>query len=351
MINNSKMRNGHLLQKWQISCLIIVSLLFVSSSRFCSAYSVLNQPVVKGSAAKPYDKKKVAVFGAGGYLGACIYGFLQRAGSLYGTGIAGIGAPRSIAATAMGSSNLNGVLGKNFILAQADESFVKLTDMTSTESIRSRIKGFDAVILATSYSLETRPVTGGSYEKTPNDKTLEFYMDRPRSSTVKVLDKPEYCMQMLQNSLDACRAEGVKRVILIDTDSSFNEGAPLLSNGQQYLSLLEQCGVSYLYIQPNGKLENFPDYTYAKGVQGALAVQVVDRSSPETTVPRTTNTLYREDLAAFCVQSLLSLDWAKSQAVRIQSTGNIGPVPLNKPINQEWCVNSNILASMLAPLA
>ena len=28
----------------------------------------------KGCAAKPYEKKKIAVFGAGGYLGATIYG-------------------------------------------------------------------------------------------------------------------------------------------------------------------------------------------------------------------------------------------------------------------------------------
>jgi hypothetical protein len=145
------------------------------------SYSTTTPVIVRGSAAKPYEKKKVAVFGGGGYLGACIYGFLQRAGSLYGTGIAGINAPRAITATGAGSQSLNGVLGKNFILAQADESFVKLTDMTSVESIRSRVRGFDVVVLATLYTLESRPVTGGSYEKTPNDKTLELYMDRPRS--------------------------------------------------------------------------------------------------------------------------------------------------------------------------
>jgi shikimate 5-dehydrogenase len=36
----------------------------------------------KGCAAKPFDKKKIAVFGAGGYLGAVVFGFLQRAASL-----------------------------------------------------------------------------------------------------------------------------------------------------------------------------------------------------------------------------------------------------------------------------
>ena len=36
----------------------------------------------KGCAAKPFDKKKIAVFGAGGDLGAVVFGFLQRAASL-----------------------------------------------------------------------------------------------------------------------------------------------------------------------------------------------------------------------------------------------------------------------------
>ena len=36
----------------------------------------------KGCAAKPFEKKKIAVFGAGGYLGAVLFGFLQRASSL-----------------------------------------------------------------------------------------------------------------------------------------------------------------------------------------------------------------------------------------------------------------------------
>lgn len=314
----------------------------------CSSYTILPGPiVVKGSAAKPYQKKKVAVFGAGGYLGACIFGFLQRAGSLYGTGIAGIGAPRSIVATSVGSSNLNRVLGKNFILAQADESFVKLTDMKSLESIRSRVRGFDVAILATRYTLEKRPVTGGSYERTPNDKTLEFYMDRPRSSTAQGTDLPEYCREMFTNSLEACRLEGVKRIVVIETDSQF-DGAT--STGEQYINLLEQSKVPYLYVQPVGTLENFPDYTYAKGVQRSIDVEVIDRNNMDISIP-TNNFLYREDLAAFCVQSILSLDWTKNKIVRVKCQGDAVPRQSpTKPTNQEWCVNSNLLASLLTPL-
>ena len=50
---------------------------------------------------------------------------------------------------------------------------------------------------------EQRPVTAGTYENTPNDKTFEFYMEKPRSSTVKGLDDPEFCMEMFRNALEA----------------------------------------------------------------------------------------------------------------------------------------------------
>jgi hypothetical protein len=300
----------------------------------------------------------VAVVGCGGYLGACIFGFLQRAGSLYGTGIAGINSPRAITATSAGSQSLNGVLGKNFVLAQADESFVKLTDMTSVESIRSRVKGFDAVILATLYTLEPRPVTGGSYERTPNDKTLEFYMDRPRSLTIQGSYDPEYCGQMFQNTLEACRAEGVKRIVVLETDRSF--GITEVPT-DRYVETLSTSGTPYLYIQPDGTLENLPDYTYAKGVQGDLCISedLIHEGLVDTTNPSSSSgtTLYREDLAAFCAQSIMSLDWTECKVVRITSSGGSGLAPLpsalrgaNKPPNQQWCVNSERLATLLTQM-
>lgn len=331
------------------SLVIGVLLLLAHSVELCSSYSV--PTVVKGSAARPFEKKKVAVFGAGGYLGACIYGFLQRAGSLYGTGIAGVTSPRCISATAVGSLYLNSVLAKNFILAQADESFVKLTDMTSLDSIRSRVRGLDAVVIATQYSLEVRPVTGGSYETGPNTKTLEFFMERPRSPTfVGVDNDPSYCASMFEKTLEACKEEGVKRVVVIETDAEF-EGltADTLSNLQK----LESYGIAFVYIQPSGTLENLADYTYAKGVRGELQVEeLVDETKLKPTAGGAA--LYREDLAAFCVQSILSLDWKENQVVRVGCKGELevpesSSAPAKKPA-QEWCVNSDSLAYLLSPL-
>lgn len=52
------------------------------------------------------------VFGAGGNLGATLFGFLQRAGSIYGTGLGGVETPRAICATGVGAESLNKLLGE-----------------------------------------------------------------------------------------------------------------------------------------------------------------------------------------------------------------------------------------------
>lgn len=121
----------------------------------------------KGSAATPYQKKKVVVVGSGGYLGAMTFGYLQRAASLYGTGIGSI---RCIGATADTSVRLNRVLSKHFTLAQADESYIKLTDLSSVDAITNRLNGWDAIIFGTDLFVQPRSVTANTYEKSPNDK-------------------------------------------------------------------------------------------------------------------------------------------------------------------------------------
>jgi hypothetical protein len=55
---------------------------FAPSQRSIARPSLSLHLAPKGCAAKPFEKKKIAVFGAGGYLGAVVFGFLQRAASL-----------------------------------------------------------------------------------------------------------------------------------------------------------------------------------------------------------------------------------------------------------------------------
>jgi hypothetical protein len=317
-------------------------------TRPCTAFSLsMAAATPKGCAAKPLDKKKVAVFGAGGYLGGCIYGFLQRAGSLYGTGISGKGgSPRAIVATSVGSVNLNGILSKNFILAQADESFVKLTNMASVEYVQTRLSGFDAAILGTRCTLEQRPVTAGTYEKTPNDKTFEFYMEKPRSSTVKGLDDPDFSVEIFRNALKASKAEGLRHLVVIETDLQFDGSN---TPGTKYLDMLEESGIAFTYIRPVGKFENQQDYTYARGLGGDL--KITQASSVEEFVS-SSGSIYREDVAAVAVQALMSLDWSDSRVLQVQQTGNFGMKSDVKAVPQrEWCMNSQAVGESLAGVA
>jgi hypothetical protein len=318
--------------------------------------------------------------GAGGYLGGCMYGYLQRAAALYETGIAGAGSrggssPRCITATAFGSQNLNSLLGKHFILAQADESFVKLTNLACTESITHKLQGMDAVLLATRYLTETRPVTGNTYETTPNDKTKEVYMDQPRSSTIIGEDNPQYCWDLFQRSLQACRAAGVQRIVVVETDIAMQ--AQSVVDRTQYIKVLQEAKIPFVYIQPVASmLQNCPDYTYAKGIQGDIQISVLpapddnDRNSSSTKISESNNDpLYREDLAAVCVQSLLSLDWTCNYILAVSSNGNLisptkdggnsavtgtgttRPRPTSTiPLHKQWCVHSDVLAATLNAL-
>lgn len=306
----------------------------------------------RGSAAKPLEKKKVAVFGTGGYLGACVYGFLQRAGSLYGTGISGVGAPRAIVATASGSANLNSVLSRNFVLAQADESFVRPTDMTSVESIRSKLNGFDAAIIGTRYCFKTMPITAGTYGRGPNDKTKEFYMDQPRSLTSKLMDDLEYSDQIFLNTLEACtNSNKMRHLVVVETDAEFdNKDGEVGYVGDKYIQALENAQVPYTYIRPLGRLDNIKNFTFKSGIQSEL--RITQANSLEELVPVADDqTVYREHLAAVCVQSLMTLGWEDNRVIQVEQSTEDSDFGASKAAPQkEWCVNSGIVMDCLAAI-
>jgi len=171
---------------------------------------------VKGSALEPLEKKTVAVLGGGGYLGAYLFGYLQRASSIYGTGL-GLGtrsAPRLVCATSTASLALNKVLSQHFILAYAGEQHVKVTDMSSVNSIVSHLRGYSAVVIGTMYALEPRPAPS-TYGKSPNDKTLEFYLDKPRKSGPELDDLDTHC-KIFENTLEACERCNIQHVFVVD---------------------------------------------------------------------------------------------------------------------------------------
>jgi hypothetical protein len=299
-----------------------------------NAFSSLQQP--KGSAATPFQKKKIAVVGGGGYMGSLVFGFLQRACSLYGTGI---GSFRCIGATADTAVRMNRVLGKNFCLAVADEMNIKLTDMQSVDALQQSLQGFEAVIWGTDLSFLQRSVTAGTYDKTPNDKAFELYWGAQGNAIGDEMATVKE--KILENLLQASRQAGVKHMVVVQDNAS-----------DDWLPRLKNCGVPFTFIRPTGEVLAVQDYTYRMGIQGSLSVSVMpsddDVSTSSSSSPSPLST---EDVAALCVQCIQSLDWDKSRCINVSCNGalnveSLGPVAKKRP-DEEWCVRSSVLEGVL----
>lgn len=330
-------------------CFWLLPVLFLPTAAALAARTVKQQ----GTAAKPLDKKKIAIAGVGGYAGAVTFGFLQRAASLYGTGI---GAVRGLGATADSATRLNRVLSKNFVLAFADENNIKLTDLMDPEAIAKNLRGWDALIVGTDVGLSERTVTLGTYEKTPNDRTVELYWSAP--AKLRPPDNIDQVRQTLLNNLiQGAQQAGVQHVCLVDE----------VGDDATLQTLRESTSLTYTCLRPisaggPSPLTVRPDYTYRTGVMQMLRVEPLSEmgngpdsektsssSSPSSSAPM----LYREDLAALVVQSLLQLDWSQSRCLQVSTQGQepssvlLAMGPKRRP-DQEWCVRSFILEEFLA---
>jgi hypothetical protein len=322
-----------------------------------SAFS-LSSPAVtstktRGSAATPLTKQNIAVLGSGGYMGAMVFGYLQRAVSLYGTGL---GRVRCLGATSDTAVRLNRLLSKHFCLAVADESVVKLTNMMDVESIQQRLQGYDALILGNDWTLTERPCTANTFEMSPNDKTWEVYWgslkssenvdddddddDADKASLLQAQDRIK--SEILDNILQAVKLAGIQHIVGVDSGTALTTDSSLLSR-------LIDSGVPYTCIQPVGQLINVPDYTYRKGVVGQLLVQAVQHDEEnDFTTASSSLQLAKEDVAAMCVQSLQSLDWTTSRTLQVSCSGSLQVLqPVSKRPDQEWCVESRQLEAAL----
>lgn len=308
-------------------------LLFLESCQGLVSPQTVPKP--KGCAAKPFDKKKICVLGAGGSMGSLTFGFLQRASSLYGTGMGGF---RTICSCADTAKRLNSFLSKHFCLAYANESCMKITNMESVEALESRLEGWDALIMGSDMAVSRRAVTLGTYEKSPNDKCFEFYWKGP-SNIVRDDDESTVVDQMMENLLQAAKGANVKHIVFVDE-----------SKGDVYSTMLAESGIPHTIIQPAGDLIRLSDYTYQKGIQGELLVSASDAASDEdVTASAYEGMSYQEDIAALCVQCLQSLDWTKSRSMTVSTAGPLVSENIQNPKrpDQQWCVNSLVLESAL----
>ncbi|KAL3765895.1 hypothetical protein ACHAWO_007582 [Cyclotella atomus] len=310
--------------------------------------SVIKIANAEGCAAVPFEKKKIAVFGAGGYLGAVVFGFLQRASTLYGTGIAGGSSPRAIGATRTTSEALNKVLTPCFKLAYAGEDLVRLVDTTNKDYITDRLKSFDAAVLGTVYQLESRTVTGNTYEKTPNDKTFDFYLDERYGVNEAGVpaDDSEYHLQMFETTVHACKDSGsIHHLVVLET--------PRTKRPVEFINILERENMPYTYIRAK-HFKKDKTYSFEKGVKDKLNIKLLHKGTTALSEdqPKEDDALYREDLAALIVQSLMSLNWKKSRILEVSAAESIvSEAPSKKQkFDKEWCPNSQVYAEMLASL-
>jgi len=68
------------------------------------------------------------------------------------------------------------------------------------------------------------------------------------------------------------------------------------------------------------------------------------------------NTIYREHIAAVCVQALMTLGWDDNRVIKIeQSSDDLLTTMVDKGgdviLHKEWCVNSKILQNSLSQLS
>ena len=269
------------------------------------------------------------------------FGFLQRAGSLWGTGLAP--GCRCLGATADTAQRLNRVLSKAFGLAVADESVIKLTNLQSDVSaIAERLQGWDALILGSDLGLCQRPVTANTYETSPNDKTYEVYWG-PSPFAIETDEQMTIIKyNILTNVLQAAQQAGVQHIVAVDDD---NDG-----HGR-FEKLVRDTGIPFTYIRPVSDLVTIPNYNFKKGVQGKLSITPTTNTPPaaaETIIKG--EQISREDLAALCVQALQSLDWTRRWSLQVRGRGPVddsGEQQVNNPKqllllrpDQEWCVDS-----------
>jgi hypothetical protein len=246
---------------------------------------------------------------------------------------------------------LNKVLSKNFVLSYAGEQHMRLTDMSCVDAIASRLQGYSAVVIGTMYHLEPRPITGGSYEKGPNDKTVEFYLDQPKRTEISLpgsVDDIDLHLQIFDNTLAACQKAGVKHTIVIETPKSSDDAG-------KFLSRFQNSKIPFTYIRLNGDLTNSQDHSYIKGViQRNLSVDTTSLegllAERPSVLGSNKGSIYREDVAALVCQCLQSLSWTRSRCLTVQGK-NESAVPASAIVrrpDREWCVNSKILADLLA---
>ena len=318
----------------------------------------------KGTMMVPYQKKKVAICGVGGYLGSVLFGLTQRAASLYPYGVSDrLGSPRGVSATAIGGANLNTVLGSKFALAFAGEDKIALTNMTDYAAVSRRLKDYDVVFAASDYKLANAKVTANTYEgRNPNAWTVECFMEGGKGEG-DGFDE-EMSLDLLRRIAAACEEEGK------DQDNKKNKHLIVMGCGDgkrdaDALAILSASKARFTFIYPAAEtFTKGTTWTFIKGLVDVLLCDEIegafnddddddDHLSPLPSI-KEGSIMALEDLAAFALSTAMMCDPSRRRVLRVVSTGRSppprdGPVAMSSPVTSDkvWLVNQQYLLSML----
>jgi len=251
--------------------------------------------------------------------------------------------------------------------------------MSDVEHVAQRLRGVDAVVLGTVCQLEPgRTVTGNTYEKTPNDKTTEFFLDEKRgfgdeNSAQAVREQLDAHLNLFQTAIDACKLAGsIQHVVVLET--------PNTPSAEPFAKILDDSGLKFTYIYTNAshgeggsaQWTQCKDWTFERGVQNADGMNLEaatlgddysskpgykagDWASSLPQLTRGSADIFREDIAALAVQSMLSLDWDTCRVIGMSCSDQEKEevVETYRPFrppksDREWCMKSNLIADLLS---
>lgn len=234
-----------------------------------------------------------------------------------------------------------------------------MVDTSDVSHIQERLKGFDLAILGTTYQLERRSVTLNTYEKSPNDKTFEFYLDERYGAWENDIPSNDSIIHttVFRNSILASKQSGIKHVVVVET--------PRTVKPMDFVSILEEVGIAYTYIRTNSPLKKDITYTFEKGISNNLMVTRLPLGSTLSSVDDTQQSengqvVCREDLAALVVQTFMTLNWGESRILEVKPSAGSSissgfeadGSKRNKGqrYDKEWCPNSKLLVEALSSL-